>query len=54
MPRYVGANPFFLLVTADFLERIPKPAVRLAIFVLFSAVQIFFILAWYRKAPFLP
>jgi hypothetical protein len=54
MPRYVAANPFFLLAVADVIERIPKPAVRLVIFILFSAVQIFFVLAWYRGASFLP
>lgn len=53
MPRYVAANPVFLLAIADLIERVQRPALRFGIFFVFSAVQIFYVLAWYRGALFL-
>jgi Mannosyltransferase (PIG-V) len=48
MPRFVAANPVFLLAIADLIEGIQSAALRLGIFFMFSVVQIFFVLAWYQ------
>jgi hypothetical protein len=52
IPRYVAANPVFLVAIADLIECVQRPALRLAIFFLFSALQIFFVLAWYQHTIF--
>jgi hypothetical protein len=48
MPRFVAANPVFLLAIADLIECVERAAIRLAIFFVFSAVQIVCVLAWYQ------
>jgi hypothetical protein len=52
-PRFVASNPAFVLAAADILAAIPWRYVRAAILVVLAAVQVMFVLEWYRGAPFL-
>lgn len=53
MPRFVAANPAFLLASADLLVAICWRMLRRVILVMMAGFQIVFVLAWYRGAGFL-
>ena len=53
MPRFVAANPAFLLACADLLVAICWRMLRGAVLVVMAGLQIVFVIAWYRGAGFL-
>jgi len=53
MPRFVAANPAFLLAIADLLTAIRWRILRVAMLLAMAVVQVVFVLAWYRGARFL-
>ncbi|HEY6432550.1 MAG TPA: hypothetical protein VIZ17_11260 [Acetobacteraceae bacterium] len=53
MPRFVAANPAFLLACADLLVAIRWRMLRGAVLVVMAGLQIVFVMAWYRGAGFL-
>lgn len=53
MPRFVACSPAFLLAAADVLEALPSPSGRAILLLAFAAVQVVFLLAWFRGAAFL-
>ena len=53
MPRYVACNPAFLLAAADVLEVLPLPSSRAILLLAFAAVQVVFLVGWFRGAAFL-
>ena len=53
MPRFVACNPAFLLAAADVLEAVPSPGMRATLLLACAAVQVVFLLGWFRGAAFL-
>ena len=53
MPRFVACNPAFLLAAADVLEAVPSPGRQAVLMLAFAAVQVVFLLGWFRGAAFL-
>jgi hypothetical protein len=53
MPRFVAANPAFLLAAADVLVAIRWRVVRVGMLLVMVAFQVAFVLSWYRGAGFL-
>ncbi len=53
MPRFVAANPAFLLASADLLVAIRWRMLRGVVLVVMAGFQILFVMAWYRGAGFL-
>ena len=53
MPRFVACNPAFLLAAADMLEAVPSPGSRATLLLACAAVQVVFVLGWFRGAAFL-
>ena len=52
-PRYVAANPAFLLAVADLLALVRPPKLRAAILAGMAALQVVLLLFWFRGAAFL-
>ena len=53
MPRFVACSPAFLLAAADVLEAMPSSNGRAILLLAFAAVQVVFLLGWFRGAAFL-
>jgi hypothetical protein len=53
MPRFVAANPVFLLAVADILEIYVPPAGRIVAYMAMGGVQAVLVMDWFRGAAFL-
>jgi len=53
MPRFVACSPAFLLAAADVLEAVPSLGGRAILLLAFAAIQVVFLLGWFRGAAFL-